>query len=87
MENGFIPDDDVELQEEDIEHLITEDIDEYVRLAPVHNGKKVISEKAWDVLWDKLFRKYEDRESLLADESRTYERLTREFFNKYECSL
>ena len=27
--------DNVELTEEDIEHLITEDLDEYIRLAPV----------------------------------------------------
>ena len=87
MKDNFVPNDDVELCEEDIEHLITEDIDEYVRLAPVHNGKKVLSEKAWDALWDKLFGKYESKSSLSVDESRKYERMTREFFDKYECSF
>lgn len=85
--NGFIPNDDVVLLEEDIDHLITEDIDEYVRLAPVHNGKKVLSKRAWDVLWNKLFGKYEDREVFTTQEYGEYAKATREFGEQYECRL
>ena len=85
LKDNFVPNDDVELCEEDIEHLITEDIDEYVRLAPVHNGKKVLSEKAWDALWDKLFGRYEDKEVLSVSEYDEYAKETREFGERYEC--
>ena len=72
---------------ESIDHLIDEDLDEYIKLAPIHNGKKVLSERAWDALWNKLFGKYEEKEVMSVDESREYERLTREFGDKYECCI
>ena len=77
---------DIELLES-IDYLIDEDLDEYVKLAPMHNGRKVLSERAWDALWDKLFGKYEEKKSMSVDESREYEIATREFGDKYECSL
>lgn len=82
----FIYNDNVELDEEDIEHLITEDLDEYIRLAPVHNGKKVLSERAWDVLWNNLFGKYEKKSIMSVSEYDEYAKLTREFGDKYECN-
>lgn len=82
----FIYDDNVELDEEDIEHLITEDLDEYIRLAPVHNGKKVLSERAWDALWNNLFGKYETKNIMSVSEYDEYAKLTREFGDKYECN-
>lgn len=85
--NNFVYDDNVELDEEDIEHLITEDLNEYVRLAPVHNGKKVVSEKAWDALWNKKFGEYENKEVFTIDEYDKYTKLTREFGDKYECRV
>lgn len=72
---------------ESIDHLIDEDLDEYIKLAPIHNGKKVLSERAWDALWNKLFGKYEEKESMPVSEYDEYARLTREFGDKYECSF
>lgn len=77
---------DIELLES-IDYLIDEDLDEYVKLAPMHNGKKVLSERAWDYLWDKLFSKYEEKEIMPVAEYDEYARLTREFGDKYECSF
>ena len=86
MSIDFVPDDNIYVDEEDIEHLITEDLDEYVRLAPVHNGKKVLSERAWDALWNNLFSKYEKKSIMSVSEYDEYARLTREFGEKYECN-
>lgn len=77
---------DIELLES-IDYLIDENLDEYVKLAPTHNGKKVLSERAWDALWDKLFGKYEEKKSMSVDESREYEIATRKFGDKYECCI
>lgn len=84
--NKFIYDDNVELDEEDIEHLIIEDLDEYIRLAPVHNGKKFLSERAWDALWNNLFGEYEKKSIMSVSEYDEYAKLTREFGDKYECN-
>ena len=83
--NGFIPNDDVVLLEEDIEHLITEDIDEYVRLAPIHNGKKVVSEKAWDALYEREVGKYDKKSVYTPEEHSELMKRIVEFSNKYEC--
>ena len=81
----LVYDDDIMLLEEDIEHLITEDIDEYVRLAPVHNGRKVISEKAWDTLYEREVGKYDKKSVYTSEEhSELMEKIV-EFSNKYEC--
>ena len=72
---------------ESIDYLIEEDIDKYIEMAPTYKGKKLISEKAWDTLWDKLFGKYEKKKKLSVDESRRYEEETRKFGEMYECSF
>lgn len=77
--------DNVELTEEDIEHLITEDLDEYIRLAPIHNGKKIVSEKAWDALYDKEFGEYDSKNSYSSEEHSIFMKKLVEFSNKYEC--
>lgn len=70
---------------ESIEYLIEEDLDKYLEMAPTYKGKKLISEKAWDTLWDKLFGKYEKKEKFSIDEYEEYTRLTREFGERYIC--
>lgn len=77
--------DNVELTEEDIEHLITEDLDEYIRLAPIHNGKKIVSEKAWDALYDKELGEYDSKNSYSSEEHSIFMKKLVEFSNKYEC--
>ena len=72
---------------ESIEYLIEEDLDKYLEMAPTYKGKKLISEKAWDTLWDKLFGKYEQKEKLSVDESRRYEKETRKFGEIYICDF
>lgn len=72
---------------ESISYLIDEDLDEYVKRAPVHNGKKVLSERAWEALWSREFWMYEDKEVFTAEEHTEYCMVTREFGDKYECVL
>ena len=72
---------------EGISYLIDEDLDEYVKRAPIHNGKKVLSERAWEALWDKYFHEYERKEIMSVQESREYEEETRKFGDKYECCI
>ena len=85
MSIDFVPDDDVNIDEEDIEHLITEDLDEYVRLAPTHNGKKVLSEPAWDALYDRELGKHDSKSHYTSDEHSAFMKKLVEFSNKYEC--
>lgn len=70
---------------ESISYLIDEDLDEYVKRAPVHNGKKVLSERAWEALWEREFGKYDDKEVFTVAEYDEYARVTREFGEKYVC--
>lgn len=72
---------------ESISYLIDEDLDEYVKRAPVHNGKKVLSERAWEALWDTYFHEYERKEIMSVQESREYEEETRKFGDMYECCI
>lgn len=81
--NKFIPDDSFY----DNEYLITEDLNKYIKLAPIHNGKKVLSEKAWNAAWDKELGKYDSKNSYTTSEYREYMKKMQEFTNKYECSF
>lgn len=81
--DNFIPDDNFY----DNEYLITEDLNKYIKLAPIYNGKKVLSEKAWNAAWDKELGKYEQKSSYTVPEYREYMKKMQEFTNKYECSF
>ena len=70
---------------ESISYLIDEDLDEYVKRAPIHNGKKVLSERAWDALYEREFSEYIDKHSFTPEEHKYWSEATREFGDKYEC--
>lgn len=70
---------------ESISYLIDEDLDEYVKRAPVHNGKKVLFERAWDALLEREFGKYDNKEVFTVAEYDEYARVTREFSERYAC--
>lgn len=72
---------------ESISYLIDEDLDEYVKRAPVHNGKKVLSERAWDALYEREFSEYINKHSFTPEEHKYLSDATREFGEKYECSF
>lgn len=70
---------------ESISYLIEEDLDEYVKRAPIHNGKKVLSERAWDALYEKELGEYDNKNNYSAEEHSTFMKKLVEFSNKYEC--
>ena len=72
---------------ESIDYLIDEDLETYIKMAPTHNGKKIISERAWDALYEKEFAEYINKESFTPEEHKHWADATRKFGEKYECSF
>lgn len=70
---------------ESISYLIDEDLDEYVKRAPVHNGKKVLSERAWDALYEREFSEYINKHFFTPEEHKYLSDATREFSERYTC--
>ena len=68
----------------EIEDLADKDITEYVNQAPEYKGKKVLSPKAHEVLWDKLLGQYIGN-CLTTKETSDFAKGIMDFAKKYIC--